>query len=611
MDLLSFYGDVGIRSLVGKYLDAKEVERRFAKSAEDIAARECLIPVLGTQGAGKSSFLNAVLFGDILLPVDADETTCIPTAVKYGADEKPQAFVVFDSGDRKKVPCSEAGLSEFVHQEKNPGNQKGVACIEILLHHPLLKDGIVFVDLPGVGSITAANQKTTTDYLQKCTAAIFMLRTVPPITQSESVFIQGALPLMGRVFWVQNQWTDESKDEVNEGRAHNHKVLQDIAVRLNIPKTSIAEPDVVCVKRALDGRVSDNAAMVEKSGINAFRDSVVAFAKDWRKEIFAGKKADCITMLSAAAETARKRHEQLVGDADAERAKIVAEKRKVEEILENNTKLVREARDYLADRETELRGLIASECQKCVENIRNGIRATIDQGVVGGAQLNKAFADYTNRGNEEVFNVIQPAFLDVSNEVMRMLAGLKECSLQSDALKASKNVRGGFTEKTKVHETYKLAGGIVGGVGGIFAGVKAGAAVGTLIGGPVGTAIGAAAGLVTTLLVGIFGSACGAQMRKIHLEQQKETARTELFEAASNFSGKLQKSYENAFGSFSNELQDAIRDWLRNQKDAVDKRYRQAVADLSKPADEKAQEANVAEADAVRLESLKKELEAI
>jgi len=325
----------------------------------------------------------------------------------------------------------------------------------------------------------------------------------------------------------------------------------------------------------------------------------------------AGKKADGIAMLSAAAEAARKRHEQLNGDADAERAKIVAEKRKVEEILDNNTKLVREARDFLSDRESELRGLIASECQKCVENIRNGIRATIDQGVVGGAQLNKAFADYTNRGNEEVFNAIQPAFLEVSAEVMRMLSGLKGCSLHSENLKKSMNVRGGFSEKTKVHETYKLAGSIVGGAAGIFAGVKAGAAVGTFIGGPVGTAIGAAAGLATALLAGILGSACGSQMREIHLERQKESASTELFDAAAKFSAKLQKSYETAYASFSGELQDAIREWLRDQKDSVDKRYRKAVADLSKPAEEKAREAKSAEADAVRLDALKKELEAL
>ena len=301
MDIKSFYSSKELSAKIGQYLDSKDVAERFEKSAADLAANECLIPVLGTQGSGKSSFLNAVLFGDIVLPVDADETTCIPTAVKYGDVASPEAYVVMSSGARQKVPCTEKGLADYVHQEKNPGNEKGVACIEIVLKDKLLEDGIVFVDLPGVGSITAANQKTTTEYLKKCTAAIFMLRTVPPITQSESVFIQGALPLMGQVFWVQNQWTDESKDEVQEGRDHNFKVLKGIAKTCRMPESAISEPTVICVKHALDGRIKEDAKLVESSGIMEFRDAVVAFARDWRKAVFNGKKGQAIELLSNAA----------------------------------------------------------------------------------------------------------------------------------------------------------------------------------------------------------------------------------------------------------------------------------------------------------------------
>lgn len=605
MDLQTFYGDMGIQSLIGKYLDAKEVERRFSKSAEDIAARECLIPVLGTQGAGKSSFLNAVLFGDILLPVDADETTCIPTAVRYGDSDAPQAYVVFASGDRKQVSCSEAGLAEYVHQEKNPGNQKGVACIEIHIKHPLLKDGIVFVDLPGVGSITAANQKTTTDYLQKCTAAIFMLRTVPPITQSEAVFIQGALPLMGRVFWVQNQWTDESKDEVNEGRAHNHKVLQDIAARLNIPKTSIAEPDVVCVKRALDGRVSDDAAMVEKSGINAFRDSVVAFAKDWRKEIMVGKKADGVAMLSAAAEAARKRHEQLNGDADAERAKIVAEKRKVEEILDSNSKLVRDARDFLADQKGNVGRLIVSECTRFAENLRNGVRDVIDNGLVDSQRLFRAYEDILKKKClPALFNVLQPAFLDIGQQLQNTLSGIQDLrggdvKLEANALQTRQR-RNAFSKKiTKFQSLYTPLGNV--------GGFVVGAALGSIIPG-VGTLIG---GFLGGLLGGLCGGWGGGKVREFHLGRQKEASRQELFAIVEDEARFQRQGYEEALERMIDQLDQAIREWLRNQKDSVDKRYRQAVADLSKPAEEKALEAKSAEADAARLEALKKELEAI
>ena len=64
--------------------------------------------VIGCPGAGKSTFLNAVLFGDIILPVDADETTRIPTGVRYGENAKPEAFVVMSSGERRKVACIDA-----------------------------------------------------------------------------------------------------------------------------------------------------------------------------------------------------------------------------------------------------------------------------------------------------------------------------------------------------------------------------------------------------------------------------------------------------------------------------------------------------------------------
>jgi len=608
MDLVSFYKDREIAAALGRYLEAKDVDFRFSKSVEDLSSSECLIPVLGTQGAGKSTFLNAVLFGDVILPVDADETTCIPTAVRYGVNAKPEAFVVMSTGERRKVVCSQEGLREYVHQECNPGNQKGVSHIEIALRHDMLKDGIVFVDLPGVGSITAANQKTTTEYLKKCSSAIFMLRTVPPITQSESVFIQGALPLMGKVFWVQNQWTDESKEEVTEGKEHNYRVLGKIADVLKMPKSSILEPDVVCVYRAFVGQSQGDAQMVEKSGINAFRDKVLEFAKDWRKNVLNGKKEQTVELLTAAAKIAKERSERLLGDVENERAKITEEKKKVEEILDANTKVVREARDYLSEREGELRNLIATECQKCVENLRNGIRETIDQGVVGGEQLNRAFADHVNRGSQDVFNVIQPVFLDVANELTRMLGNLRDSSsVVSDSIKVGAP-KGGFSEKTKVHETYKLFGGIAGGVAGVFAGVKVGAAVGTMIGGPVGTVVGSVVGAITTMLAGVFGSFCGSQAREIQAENQKNTARNELFTAAAKYADKLKTTYHDAYAKFADNLQAMIREWLKDQKDAADDKFRKAVAAIELPAGEKQAQSRAALKDAEAFEKIAKEL---
>ena len=82
MDTKSFYTSKQVFSLISKFLAVggqEELQTRFTKALKDLNENQCRIPVLGLQGSGKSSFLNAVLFGDILLPVDAQETTCIPT----------------------------------------------------------------------------------------------------------------------------------------------------------------------------------------------------------------------------------------------------------------------------------------------------------------------------------------------------------------------------------------------------------------------------------------------------------------------------------------------------------------------------------------------------
>ncbi len=593
MKIEEFYADGTIASALGRYLDAKDVSARFEKSVKDLSSDECLIPVLGTQGSGKSSFLDAVLFGDIVLPVDADETTCIPTVVRYGDSSKPSACVVMSDGSRRNVECSESGLAAYVHQEKNPANKKGVSCIEISLKNPILKNGVVFVDLPGVGSITAENHKTTTEYLKKCPAAIFMLRTCPPITESESVFIMGALPLMGRVFWVQNQWVDESSSDAEEGRQENSTRLHDIAKRINFPEAAIYDPDVVCVKRALDGRVTENADMVKKSGVLTFRDKVLKFAADWRNNVLSGKQLQATEMLAAAVRMANRRIEQLSGDAQSERIKIVEEKRRVDEILEQNRQITREARNYLSDRKDSLYNLIDAECQKCVEELRNGVRESIDAGLVGGRRLNKAFADYKNRENENVFNAVQPAFMEVAAQIGHMLQGVQDCTVDMPSLLKPKNTGAGasaFSEKTKVHAFYKLGGSIVGGIGAslaagaIVSGGVSMAAFGALAAtGPVGLVIGGVAALGGMLL----GAYCGSKAREAHVESQKETARSELFKAAERFASKLQSEYRQAYESFADEMDRAIRDWVRGQQKVVDERYRKSLIDLELPLKEK------------------------
>jgi uncharacterized membrane-anchored protein YhcB (DUF1043 family) len=228
-----------------------------------------------------------------------------------------------------------------------------------------------------------------------------------------------------------------------------------------------------------------------------------------------------------------------------------------------------------------------------MEDIRNNVRASISKGLVGGPQLERAFDDYVKRGGETLFQNIQPAFLDLSANLARMLEGMEDCRFTID----SKRIRVNgdkFSEKSKKHEFYGAIGSAVGSIGGglaasafmgTTAGAKIGAAIGSVIPGA-GTIIGFAIGaLLGSLLLG----SGGAELRRIELERQKETARTELFEATEKFCKSAKQKFEDALSVFCDETDRAIRNWLKEQKKMVEEHFAKASASLLKPVEEKSQ----------------------
>ena len=128
-----------------------EIEKKSSTS-------DMIVPILGTQGMGKSTMINAIL-GEDILPSEADETTCVPVEIRYGTE--PQGVVRFRDDKAEVYVKTKADLSAFVDNNFNPGNEKQVSHIVLYRDDDLLKTGLVIVDLPGVGSLTKANEETT------------------------------------------------------------------------------------------------------------------------------------------------------------------------------------------------------------------------------------------------------------------------------------------------------------------------------------------------------------------------------------------------------------------------------------------------------------------
>jgi GTP-binding protein EngB required for normal cell division len=170
--IITAHGLVEFRGALTALLD------RFETAAFEIG-------VFGRVSSGKSSLLNYILRTDVL-PVGVTPVTAIPTRISYGQDA--EAAIEFAEAQPRSVPFSE--LAEFATEEKNPSNKKHVTRIFLKLPAERLRDGIIFVDTPGLGSLAVAGAEETVAYLPRCDLGLVLVDASSGITQDDLVVVQ-------------------------------------------------------------------------------------------------------------------------------------------------------------------------------------------------------------------------------------------------------------------------------------------------------------------------------------------------------------------------------------------------------------------------------------
>lgn len=159
--------------------------------------RKLHLAVLGQFKRGKSSFLNA-LIGEEVLPVGVLPVTAIPTYISHG--ERFMASIAFKNGARpSRFVCESPDeickiLESYVSELENPENRKQVSRADVFLPSPVLLDGIVLIDLPGIGSTLLHNTEITSKALPRCDATILVTSVDPPITEEEVELLKRVTP---------------------------------------------------------------------------------------------------------------------------------------------------------------------------------------------------------------------------------------------------------------------------------------------------------------------------------------------------------------------------------------------------------------------------------
>lgn len=166
---------------------------------EKLESRDITVSMIGQFKRGKSSLSNRML-EDEILPVGIVPITSAVTKVVYG---KRAAKVRFFNGVVEEIPFDR--LSEFISEQENADNRLGVE--EVVLHTPskFLKNGLTFVDTPGVGSFHKNNTETAYHYMKESDAVVFLLSVDSPINQIEIDFLRSTREFAGRFYFAVNK----------------------------------------------------------------------------------------------------------------------------------------------------------------------------------------------------------------------------------------------------------------------------------------------------------------------------------------------------------------------------------------------------------------------
>ena len=175
---------------VAAALDLPRIRDDAVNAATRLGEGQFYVACVGQFKRGKSTLIDALLDAP-LLPAGIVPVTAVPTIVRHG--ERLSARVRFAprTAGASAHPGAEwqtispESLPQFVSEEFNPGNERGVLAVEVFIPSPMLRTGMCLVDTPGVGSVFEANSEATRAFIPQIDAAIVVIGADPPVSGEE------------------------------------------------------------------------------------------------------------------------------------------------------------------------------------------------------------------------------------------------------------------------------------------------------------------------------------------------------------------------------------------------------------------------------------------
>jgi ribosome biogenesis GTPase A len=207
---LTQIGDDASRPLELAVLATQLGSEHVANEANELAARlaegRFYVACVGQFKRGKSTLVSA-LIGESILPTGFVPVTAVPTVVRFGSWK--HARIQTRDGAWQEIALQE--VEQYVSEEHNPENTKGITGAEVFVPSPLLATGMCLVDTPGLGSVFSGNTATTQAFIPHIDAALVVTGSDPPLAGEELTLIESVAKHVGHLIVVLNK-ADKAKE---------------------------------------------------------------------------------------------------------------------------------------------------------------------------------------------------------------------------------------------------------------------------------------------------------------------------------------------------------------------------------------------------------------
>jgi len=184
-------------------LERTDLADRVTAASARLKRPSTVVCVVGEFKQGKSSLVNGLL-GQAVCPVDDDLATAAITLVRFSED--PAAVVRTRDGDQQTATqIAVAEVLDWVSEAGNPDNVKRVERVDIGVPSPLLRQGLVLVDTPGMGGLGAGHAAATLAFLPFADGLIFVSDASAELSEPEVAFLRQATDLCPTVMFAQTK----------------------------------------------------------------------------------------------------------------------------------------------------------------------------------------------------------------------------------------------------------------------------------------------------------------------------------------------------------------------------------------------------------------------